>query len=78
MIPITKKKLLLIGAFGLAFSNYLFIHFDSLYYSYIFLRFLQGCSFPFFFVSAGTFVSETIDLKNQAQALGFFWSICNC
>ncbi len=67
-----KKKLLLIGAFGLAFSNYLFIHFDSLYYSYIFLRFLQGCSFSFFFVSAGTFVSETIDLKNQAQALGFF------
>ena len=28
-----KKKLLLIGAVGLAFSNYLFIHFDSLYYS---------------------------------------------
>jgi len=67
-----KKILLLSGSLGLCIANYLFIHFDSLYYSYIFLRFIQGCSFSFFFVSAGTYVSESIHVKHQAQALGFF------
>mgnify|MGYP003341547743 FL=1 len=31
-----KKILLLSGSLGLCIANYLFIHFDSLYYSYIF------------------------------------------
>ena len=67
-----KKKLLLVGALGLCITNFIFIYSDSLYFSYVLLRFFQGCSFSFFFVSAGTFVSQNIDIKNQAQALGFF------
>ena len=67
-----KKYLLFFGALGLSITNFLFIYFNDLYFSYVILRFFQGCSFSFFFVSAGTFVAENIGIKNQAQALGFF------
>ena len=66
-----KKYLIMIGSLILSITNFSFIYFDNLYYSYLFLRFLQGCCFSFFFVSAGTLVAETTEKANQTQALGF-------
>ncbi len=66
-----KKYLLLLGSLVLGFTNFSFTFFDNLYYSYLFLRFLQGCCFSFFFVSAGTLVAESTNKENQTQALGF-------
>jgi MFS family permease len=67
-----KKYLLMSGALLLALTNLLFIYFDSIYYSYLILRFLQGCAFSLFFVSAGTLIAENTLEQNQTQALGFF------
>tara|TARA_B100000579_G_scaffold434880_1_gene456795 strand:+ start:6730 stop:7884 length:1155 start_codon:yes stop_codon:yes gene_type:complete len=67
-----KKYLLLFGTLLLAISNFLFLFFDSIYYSYLVLRFLQGCAFSLFFVSAGTLITENSLEENQTQALGFF------
>ena len=67
-----KKYLLVFGTLLLAISNFLFLFFDSIYYSYLALRFLQGCAFSLFFVSAGTLISENSMEENQTQALGFF------
>ena len=49
-----KKYLLTSGALLLALINFLFIYFDSIYYSYLILRFFQGCAFSLFFVSVST------------------------
>ena len=67
-----KKYLLTSGALLLALINFLFIYFDSIYYSYLILRFFQGCAFSLFFVSAGTLIAENSLEENQTQALGFF------
>ena len=67
-----KKYLLLIGTLGLSLVNLGFLFFDEIYYSYLILRFFQGCCFSFFFVSAGTLVAENSKNENQTQALGFF------
>ena len=67
-----KKYLLTSGALLLALINFLFMYFDSIYYSYLILRFFQGCAFSLFFVSAGTLIAENSLEENQTQALGFF------
>jgi MFS family permease len=67
-----KKYLLFSGALLLGLVNLLFLYFDSIYYSYLALRFLQGCAFSLFFVSAGTLIAENTLEENQTQALGFF------
>ena len=67
-----KKYLLTSGALLLALINFLFIYFDSIYNSYLILRFFQGCAFSLFFVSAGTLIAENSLEENQTQALGFF------
>ena len=67
-----KKYLLFSGALLLGLVNLLFLYFDSIYYSYLALRFLQGCAFSLFFVSAGTLIAENTVEENQTQALGFF------
>ena len=67
-----KKYLLISGALLLSFINFLFIYFESIYYSYLILRFFQGCAFSFFFVSAGTLIAENSLEENRTQALGFF------
>lgn len=67
-----KKYLLAFGALVLSATNLCFMLFDSIYISYLVLRFFQGCAFSFFFVSAGTLIAEKTDMRNQTQALGFF------
>ena len=67
-----KKYLLMSGAALLGLTNLLFVYFDSIYYSYLVLRFFQGCAFSLFFVSAGTLIAENTLEENQTQALGFF------
>ena len=67
-----KKYLLLLGSFGLAVANLGFLFFDEIYYSYLLLRFFQGCCFSLYFVSAGTLIAEDTPTQHQTQALGFF------
>lgn len=67
-----KKNLLILGTFLLAITNLLFIFYDTIYYSYLVLRFMQGCAFSLYFVSAGTLMTENSLQENQTQALGFF------
>ncbi len=66
------KWFLASGGLIMSITTLLFAYVNELHFVFPFLRVIQGASFSFFFISAGTLTAEVTPVARRAQAIGIF------
>jgi MFS family permease len=67
-----KKWFMATGGLMISLTTLLFAYVNQLDFLFPTLRVIQGASFSFFFISAGTLTAEVTPVANRAQAIGIF------
>jgi MFS family permease len=67
-----KKWFMATGGLMMSLTTFLFAYVNQLDFLFPLLRVVQGASFSFFFISAGTLTAEVTPVANRAQAIGIF------
>lgn len=67
-----KKWFMATGGLMMSLTTLLFAYVNQLDFLFPLLRVIQGASFSFFFISAGTLTAEVAPVANRAQAIGIF------
>ena len=67
-----KKWFVATGGLMMSLTTFLFAYVNQLDFLFPLLRVIQGASFSFFFISAGTLTAEVTPVARRAQAIGIF------
>lgn len=67
-----KKWFIATGGLIMSLTTLLFAYVNQLDFLFPLLRVIQGASFSFFFISAGTLTAEVTPVAKRAQAIGIF------
>ena len=67
-----KKWFIASGGLIMSLTTLLFAYVNELDFLFPLLRVIQGASFSFFFISAGTLTAEVTPVAKRAQAIGIF------
>lgn len=67
-----KKWFIATGGLIMSLTTLLFAYVNELDFLFPLLRIIQGASFSFFFISAGTLTAEVTPVAKRAQAIGIF------
>ncbi len=67
-----KKWFMATGGLIMSLTTLLFAYVNELDFLFPLLRVIQGASFSFFFISAGTLTAEVTPVAKRAQAIGIF------
>jgi MFS family permease len=67
-----KKWFIATGGLMMSLTTLLFAYVNQLDFMFPLLRVIQGASFSFFFISAGTLTAEVTPVAKRAQAIGIF------
>ena len=67
-----KKWFMALGGLIMSLTTLVFAYVNQLDFLFPLLRVIQGASFSFFFISAGTLTAEVTPVANRAQAIGIF------